>query len=333
MPSLGATDIIDPLRMGAPFTNRPPDLPWNADSRDPLFLSRERTTLGPMHRGLRAGAAISAAFFLIAIGVAIVRASSTTVVAAAPVSSPATTTAPPTTPAPATTTTTSTTTPPETAPPATTIPPPPIPHPGPPKFPTTVAVAKGAATGIYYSPGGGLITALASPVKFSLQPLNFEVLDQPNSAWLHVLLRTRPNQSKGYIKAADVTLSTHTWSIDVDLTAHWITIYQGAAVWLQTAVVTGTDNAPTPLGDYFTTEGVWETNKWGAHGPFVFGLSGHSDVFSEFDGGDGQIGIHGTNQPYLLGSSASHGCIRIGNEDITRMANTLPMGVPVHIHA
>ena len=62
-------------------------------------------------------------------------------------------------------------------------------------------------------------------------------------------------------------------------------------------------------------------------------MSGYSEVLFEFAGGNGVVGIHGTNNPSLLGTDVSHGCIRMSNEGITRLADTLPLGVPVEIHA
>ena len=47
-------------------------------------------------------------------------------------------------------------------------------------------------------------------------------------------------------------------------------------------------------------------------GPYALAISARSDIFQEFEGGPGQIAIHGTNglsDP--LGSAASHGCIRL----------------------
>jgi lipoprotein-anchoring transpeptidase ErfK/SrfK len=54
-------------------------------------------------------------------------------------------------------------------------------------------------------------------------------------------------------------------------------------------------------------------------------------VYTTFEGGDGQIGIHGTNQPEVLGQDVSHGCIRVANAVITRLARQLPLGTPVTI--
>jgi lipoprotein-anchoring transpeptidase ErfK/SrfK len=54
-------------------------------------------------------------------------------------------------------------------------------------------------------------------------------------------------------------------------------------------------------------------------------------VYTTFAGGDGQVGIHGTNRPELLGRDVSHGCIRVSNAVITRMAKLVARGTPVSL--
>ncbi len=44
------------------------------------------------------------------------------------------------------------------------------------------------------------------------------------------------------------------------------------------------------------------------------------------------IGLHGTNSPDTIGRSASHGCIRLANWDVVRLAGKVKAGVPVAIH-
>jgi lipoprotein-anchoring transpeptidase ErfK/SrfK len=236
--------------------------------------------------------------------------------------------------APATTTTTTTTTVPP-APTTTEAPAPPAaPKADPPQFPTTVATARIPDITVLDAPDGKAVTVLHSPAKYSKMPQIFTVIPTPEGppGWLHVNLRTRPNGSTGWIRADTVNLSSHAWSIDINLTERWATVYDGAEVFAATAVVIGTDASPTPVGDSYVVEAVWTTQPGGAYGPFIFGLSSHSDVYTEFAGGDGQIGLHGTNQPQLLGTAASHGCVRFPNDVILSMARALPMGVPVHIH-
>ncbi len=56
-------------------------------------------------------------------------------------------------------------------------------------------------------------------------------------------------------------------------------------------------------------------------------------MLTSFNGGDGVIGIHGTNDPSSVGRDVSHGCIRLRNADVTYLAERLPLGTPVRILA
>ena len=52
-------------------------------------------------------------------------------------------------------------------------------------------------------------------------------------------------------------------------------------------------------------------------------------MLTEFAGGDGQIGIHGTNDPASIGHDVSHGCIRVPNQVMEELNRILPLGTPV----
>ena len=69
------------------------------------------------------------------------------------------------------------------------------------------------------------------------------------------------------------------------------------------------------------------------YGPFAYGLSGHSEVLTEFDGGDAEVGIHGNDDASVLGQSVTHGCVRMSNDGITKLSKILPLGTPVQITA
>ncbi|MBO1752679.1 L,D-transpeptidase [Actinotalea sp. BY-33] len=60
-------------------------------------------------------------------------------------------------------------------------------------------------------------------------------------------------------------------------------------------------------------------------------MSAFSEVLDEFLGGPGQIGLHGTDDAGSIGQAASHGCIRMSNEDITTLSTLLPLGTPIVI--
>jgi lipoprotein-anchoring transpeptidase ErfK/SrfK len=101
----------------------------------------------------------------------------------------------------------------------------------------------------------------------------------------------------------------------------------------QVSAAVGAPNAPTPTGHFFVTEVLQLTDPGDAYGPYALGLSGFSNTYFSFDGGPGQIAIHGTNQPQVIGGYASHGCVRLTNPDITALASQVPAGTPVDIVA
>lgn len=47
--------------------------------------------------------------------------------------------------------------------------------------------------------------------------------------------------------------------------------------------------------------------------------------------GDGYA-LHGTDQPNSIGTSVSHGCVRLRNEDIETLYQMVPVGTPVYIY-
>jgi lipoprotein-anchoring transpeptidase ErfK/SrfK len=47
--------------------------------------------------------------------------------------------------------------------------------------------------------------------------------------------------------------------------------------------------------------------------------------------GDG-YGIHGTDHPESIGKAASHGCVRLRNEDIEKLYDMVPVGTSVYIY-
>ena len=149
--------------------------------------------------------------------------------------------------------------------------------------------------------------------------------------WLQVQLPVRPNGSLGWIARSDVQLSEHDYRIVVDLGAHMITVSRGTTVIDEEAIGVGKRDTPTPGGSYYTTALIRPPNPNGFYGPYVYMLSGFSEVLHQFAGSDGVIGIHGTSEPWGLGRNVSHGCIRMSNAGITRLARLLPVGVPVDI--
>jgi lipoprotein-anchoring transpeptidase ErfK/SrfK len=58
----------------------------------------------------------------------------------------------------------------------------------------------------------------------------------------------------------------------------------------------------------------------------------YSNVLQEFDGGPGQVALHGREGlPEPIRTASSHGCVRFENTAITWLAWHLEAGVPVII--
>ncbi len=192
-----------------------------------------------------------------------------------------------------------------------------------------VATATRPSVPVHSSLGGPINQTLANPIE-SGAPLTFLVRAN-EGAWLRVLLPLRPNGATGWIKASDVRLASHRYKITIELAAHRLLVTDGTETILDTPVGVGKTDTPTPGGLYFTKELMRPPNPNGAYGHFAYGLSGFSNVITSFEGGDGVIGIHGTNDPSSIGKDTTHGCLRISNQDIDFLAKRLPLGVPVQI--
>ena len=48
-------------------------------------------------------------------------------------------------------------------------------------------------------------------------------------------------------------------------------------------------------------------------------------------GVNGSVGFHGTSESGSLGSAASHGCIRMGVDDVIDLYDRVDVGTPVYI--
>jgi lipoprotein-anchoring transpeptidase ErfK/SrfK len=175
-------------------------------------------------------------------------------------------------------------------------------------------------------------STLESHTEFG-SPTTVRVLGQSrDDSWLYVSLPVRPNGATGFVRASDVTLATIDRAVEVDLAARHLRVvdFDGNVI-LESSVAIGSTENPTPTGNFYVTDVLDTGNDGGAYGPYALGLSAHSDTLSEFAGGDGQIGLHGTNQPSSIGQAASHGCVRLPNDVVTELAQSLPLGTHVII--
>jgi hypothetical protein len=149
--------------------------------------------------------------------------------------------------------------------------------------------------------------------------------------WLKVRLPGRPNGHTGWIKRGATIRFETIWHIVVVRSRRQVTVYRaGRAVRVFKAIV-GKPSTPTPSGEFFVEESIaLRAGDVGA--PFALALSARSNVLQEFDGGPGQIALHGlANVGGVLGTAVSHGCIRLADDTMRWLAARIVPGVPVTI--
>ena len=198
--------------------------------------------------------------------------------------------------------------------------------------PATVATASAPSVPLYSAPGAPAPDgSLANPNELGA-PLVLVAL-ATEGEWIYVSLPQRPNESAAWVPASDVTLSQDPDRIVVSLGARVLTLYDAGAAVFQTSIAPGAPSSPTPTGTFYVTEVLKLDDPNTAYGPYALGTSAFSNTYYAFDGGPGQVAIHGTNQPWLIGGYASHGCIRLTNAAIAVLAQQVHPGTPVEIDA
>lgn len=199
--------------------------------------------------------------------------------------------------------------------------------------PHLIAEAQQPAIDVYADPDGDgdPIHRFAHPREVGA-PLTF-LVEREQGDWLRVLLPVRPNGATGWIQRETVRLMTTSYRVEVSLSERRLTVHDGPRTILDAQIGVGGDGTPTPPGRYYVTELLQPPDPNGPYGPFAFGLSGFSEVHVDFAGGEGVIGIHGTNDPDSIGRDVSNGCIRLPNDVIVELAGYLPLGAPVTITA
>ncbi len=186
----------------------------------------------------------------------------------------------------------------------------------------------------YQAPNGALVDfpfEVPNPHQFG-GPMALMVTEgEPGDGWLKVQLPIRPNGQEGWIKEADFTFTSTSIRAEVDLSDTSVVVYEGNEIVAQTQAVVGSSVTPTPVGTFYVT--AKKQNEEPYLGPWALALSGFSEVHETFNGGLPVIAIHGTTNPEQVGQYRSNGCVRIPNEVVTFLAETVPLGAPVHINA
>ena len=148
--------------------------------------------------------------------------------------------------------------------------------------------------------------------------------------WVHVRLPVLPNNSTGWVPRSALGgyqfVTTH---LVIDLHRLRATLMKDGRPIFTAPVGVGEPQWPTPRGEFYVRD---ELTDYASpfYGPIAFGTSARSSVLTEWPDG-GFVGIHGTDEPQLIPGNVSHGCIRMRNSDILRLAKLMPVGTPLTI--
>jgi lipoprotein-anchoring transpeptidase ErfK/SrfK len=150
--------------------------------------------------------------------------------------------------------------------------------------------------------------------------------------WVLVRLPGRPNLARGFVPVDAVRLTATLNRIVVRVGARRVELWHAGKRVAGFAAAVGTGSTPTPTGLFAVQDPVpSDASQRSYLGPYIITLTAYSNVLSSFMGGNGLVAIHGTNEPGLLGSAISHGCIRVSNDAVTRLYRVSAPGTPVEI--
>jgi len=151
-----------------------------------------------------------------------------------------------------------------------------------------------------------------------------------SETWYRVRLPILPNNSTGWVPASALgklaTVHTHLYIDRARLTAK---LERDGRPVFTARIGVGRPYWPTPRGEFYVRSKLTSFRD-PFYGPIAFGTSARTAVLTDWPGG-GFIGVHGTNLPQLLPGRVSHGCVRMRNVDITRLARLMTVGTPLTI--
>jgi lipoprotein-anchoring transpeptidase ErfK/SrfK len=148
--------------------------------------------------------------------------------------------------------------------------------------------------------------------------------------WVDVRLPVLPNNSTGWVPRSALGgyhfVPTH---LVVDTQRLQATLWRDGHPVFRAPVGIGRSQWPTPHGEFYVRDKL-DDYAGPFYGPVAFGTSARSSVLTDWPDG-GFVGIHGTDMPRLIPGRISHGCIRLRNHDILRLARLMPVGTPLTI--
>ena len=150
--------------------------------------------------------------------------------------------------------------------------------------------------------------------------------DADGTWWYRLSLPGRPNGARGWVRADLAEVRPVRNRIVVRLAERRLEVrrIRDSRTLLRGVVAIGRAGAETPVGRNFYVESAFVPLD-PFYGVFALETSAYARVT---DWPSNVVGIHGTDQPQLLGEAVSHGCIRVSNDVAGRLERLAPLGTP-----
>lgn len=124
--------------------------------------------------------------------------------------------------------------------------------------------------------------------------------------------------------------------LEISRSKRRVTLYQGEGVVKSYAIAVGKPGWETPLG-------TWRVQQKLRNPRWIHPLTGESVKGGDpenplgrhwigfWTNGRNWIGFHGTPNPESVGKAASHGCVRMYNQDVEELFQKVGLGTPVKV--
>ena len=149
-------------------------------------------------------------------------------------------------------------------------------------------------------------------------------------AWYKIPVPGRPNGRSGWVQAKQVSIRPMPWQVVVYRGSRMFQLWKGTKLVYSGKVAIGAPGMETPLGLFYVTVRFKPISE-PFLGAFAFETSAYSKL-SDWPGG-GVVGLHGWNDPSVIGQAVSHGCIRVSNQSAAFLRDRIPLGTPIRVVA
>lgn len=127
------------------------------------------------------------------------------------------------------------------------------------------------------------------------------------------------------------------FNILVDLTKTKLYLKSGDNIVKRYTVAIGKKETPTPTGEFKVIDKLvkptWYQTLPSGVKQVIPGGDPRNELGTRWIGFKPAYGIHGTIEPHLIGQAVSHGCVRMHNQDVEELYETVSSGTPVKIVA